>query len=198
MIGNTVNSVNQIECHRAADDDALRDYVAGKLSPEAAEEFEQHLFECDACADEVQRAIEIRAALRTPARRAAGGRWGVGLAIAATIGAIAFGLWQVELRRQPLAPPPLRGSAHEITATGTLNGATFTAIWKPVANARSYRVQIFNAIGEPVTFTETGSTTFSATIGAARKSEPRYWKVQALDDDRVVIAASALMKIDGQ
>ena len=199
MIGNSINSVNQMECRLAADDEVLRDYVAGRLSPEVAEEFEQHLFECDECADEVQQAIEIRAASRTPARRVASGGWRVGLAIAAAIGAVALGLWQVELRRQPLGPPPLRGSSgREITASGKLNGATFTAVWKPVANARSYRVQIFNSVGEPVTWTETSSTTFSATIGAARKGEPRYWKVQALDDDRVVIASSALMKIDLQ
>jgi hypothetical protein len=123
----------------------------------------------------------------------------VGLAIAATIGAVALGLWQVELRRQPLARPPLRGAAsRDISATGRLNGAVFTGTWKAVAGARSYRVQVFNSVGEPVTWTETSSTTFTANIGAARKGEPRYWKVQALDDDRVVIASSPLMKIDQQ
>jgi hypothetical protein len=108
-------------------------------------------------------------------------------------------LWQVELHRAPALAPPLRSAAsRDISATGRLNGATFTGTWKPVSGAHSYRVQIFNSIGEPVTWTETSSTTFSATIGASRNGEPRYWKVQALDEDRVVIASSALIKIDRQ
>ena len=185
--------MSQTECRQAADDEALREYVAGHLSEAAAEEFEQHLFECDRCAEEVERAIEIRAALKK--RRVAGSGWRVGLAIAATLAAVAFGLWQIELRQQPFAPPPLRSAnTREISATGRLAGTTFTASWNAVRDARSYRVQIFNAIGEPVTWTETSATKFSASIGA-KNSEPRYWKVQALDDDHIVIASSQLMKI---
>lgn len=190
--------MNQIECRREADDDLVREYVGGKLSDVEAEDFEQHLFECDACADEVERAMEIRAALRPPASAVRRSGWPVGLAIAATIGAVALGLWQVEIRRQPLGPPGIRGVSREITATGKLNGETFTGTWKPVVGARAYRVQIFNSVGEPVTWSETRNTTFSATIGAGKKGQPRYWKVQALDEDRVVIATSPLIRIDPQ
>ena len=193
MIGNSIIGVNH-------DDDAPRQYVAGLLTDEAAEEFEQHLFECDACADDVERAMEIRAALTT--RRVASGGWRVGrvgLAIAATLAAVALGLWQTRLHEPVLAPPPLRGaSSREINATGRLAGTTFTAQWKAVKDARSYRVQIFNSVGEPIAWTETSNTRFSAAIGAARNGEPRYWKVQALDEDRVVIASSPLLKIVSQ
>ena len=190
MIGNSIIGVNH-------DDDAPRQYVAGLLTEEAAEDFEQHFFECDACADEVERAMEIRAALKS--RRVGSGRWRVGLAIAATLAAVALGLWQTRLREPVLAPPPLRGASNrEITATGHLAGTTFTAQWNAVKDARSYRVQIFNSVGEPIAWTETSSTKFSAAIGAARNGESRYWKVQALDEDRVVIASSPLLKIVSQ
>jgi DNA-binding beta-propeller fold protein YncE len=193
MIGNSSNSVSQTECPRSVDDDLARLYVAGRLSEEAAEEFEQHFFECDACAAEVERAMEIRAALKT--RRVAGGGWRVGLAIAATLAAVALGLWQMQLREANLAPPPLRGASRDITATGRMAGATFHASWNAIRDARSYRVQVYNAIGEPVTWTETSATRFSANLGVPRNGEQRYWKVQALDEDHVVIASSPLMKI---
>src|SRR2546430_7058791 len=129
MTGNSTNSVNQTECPSSADDDLARLYVADRLSEEAAEQFEQHLFECDACAAEVERAMEIRAALKT--RRAAGGGWRVGLAIAATVAAVALGLWQMQLREPNLAPP-LRGSSREISAAGRMTGTTFNASWNAV------------------------------------------------------------------
>ncbi|HUJ15543.1 MAG TPA: zf-HC2 domain-containing protein [Thermoanaerobaculia bacterium] len=199
MSGNSIDRVDPMECRRPADDDVAGEYVAGRLSPRAAEEFEQHMFECDACADEVARAIETRAAFRPPTRRVAGGGWRVGVAIAATLGAVALGLWQLQIHEASLAPPPLRSaSAREIRAAGQMSGGTFTASWNAVRGARSYRVQIFNSIGEPLARSETSGTTFRASIGAAKAGEPRYWKVQALDDDRVVVASSPLIKIDTQ
>ena len=193
MSGNSFISVDQIECRYSDDDDVLRQYVTGRLPEAAAEEFEQHLFECDRCAEEVESAMELRAVMRKPQSR----RLYVPLAAAAIVAAVALSLWQARPRETPLAPPPLRGStSREMTASGSLVKGTFTASWKPVRDARSYRVQVFDSIGEPVTWTETSKTTFSASIGSDPKGEPRYWKVQALDDDRVVIASSELLKIE--
>jgi putative zinc finger protein len=192
MNGNSFISVDQIECRYSDDDDVLRQYVAGKLSEAAAEEFEEHMFECDRCAEEVERAMELRAVMRKPRQR----RVYVPLAAAAIVAAVALSLWQARPRENPIAPPPLRGlGSREIVASGTLTKGIFTASWKPVRDARSYRVQVFDSIGDPVTWTETSKTTFSAPIGSAPRGEPRYWKVQALDDDRVVIASSELLKI---
>jgi hypothetical protein len=192
MSGNSFISVDQIECRYSDDDDVLRQYVAGRLSQAEAEEFEQHMFECEQCAEEVERAMELRAVMRQPQTR----RVYVPLAAAAIVAAVALSLWQVRPRETPLAPPPLRGaSAREISASGSVEKGVFTASWKPVRDARSYRVQVFDSIGEPVTWTETSKTTFSASIGPTPRGEPRYWKVQALDDDRVVIASSELLKI---
>jgi hypothetical protein len=189
--------VNQIECRHEADDEVLRQYVSGQLSDAAAEAFEEHMFDCDRCADEVQRAIEIRAAL-AGAPASAGHRLKpvlhIPLAVAAVAAAVAIGLWQFQSRQ--LSPPPLRSvSSREIAATGRVVGTIFNASWNVIPNARSYRVQVFNSLGEPVTWTETSSTKFSAPIGAASRGEPRYWKVQALNDDHVVIASSQLIKI---
>jgi hypothetical protein len=192
MNGNSFISVDQIECRYSDDDDVLRQYVSGRLSDEAAEEFEQHMFECDRCAEEVERAMELRAVMGKPQSR----RLYVPLAAAAIVAAVALSLWQARPRENPLAPPPLRGStSREMSASGSVVKGVFTASWKPVRDARSYRVQVFDSIGEPVTWTETSKTTFSASIGSAPRGEPRYWKVQALDDDRVVIASSELLKI---
>ncbi len=192
MSGNSFISVDQIECRYSEDDDVLRQYVAGKLSEAAAEEFEEHMFECDRCAEEVERAMELRAVMRKPQQR----RIFVPLAAAAIVAAVALSLWQARPRENPLAPPPLRGTtSREIVASGSVVKGIFTASWKPVRDARSYRVQVFDSIGEPVTWTETSKTTFSAPIGSAPRGETSYWKVQALDDDRVVIASSELLKI---
>ncbi|HEY8134291.1 MAG TPA: zf-HC2 domain-containing protein [Thermoanaerobaculia bacterium] len=197
MSGNTIYSVNQ-ECRQANDDDVLRQYVAGLLPEAAAEEFEEHMFACDACAEEVQRAIELRAALPPAIRRSQRRPYSL-LAAAAAAAVVAVGLWQVRLRQEPIAPPPLRSAtAHEIKASGHLVGTTFTASWNAVSDARSYRVQVFDSVGQPVTWTETASTRFSAPIGSASRGEPRYWKVQALDDDHVVIASSELRKIESR
>lgn len=191
--------MNQIECRHEADDEVLRQYVAGVLPESAAEAFEEHMFKCDRCAEEVQRAIELRAALATThAGRASARRVGLYqlLAVAAVAAFLVVGLWQLQSRQQSLAPPPLRSAgAREIIATGHVVGTTFNATWNPVPDARSYRVQIFNSVGEPVTWTETSDTRFSAPLAAAPRGEPRYWKVQALDDDHVVIASSQLLKI---
>ena len=201
--------MNQNECRLPTEDDAVRQYVAGLLPEAEAEEFEAHLFECDACAEEVQQALEIRAALneapavegrrpRRPLLRAAAPHAKYSLLAAAAVAAVvAVGLWQVRVAREPFSPPPLRSSStFEIAASGHLNGSTFSATWKPVPGARSYRVQVFDSVGEPVSWTETSSTRLSASV--APHNEPRFWKVQALDDDRVVIGSSALIKIESR
>jgi len=191
MIGNSIISVDQ-NCRYSDDDEVLRLYVAGRLAEPAAEQFEQHLFECDRCAEEVERAMELRAVMGRRAER----RVFLPVAAAAIVAAVAISLWQARPRETALTPPPLRGgSGREMVASGRLVDGVFTASWKAVRDARSYRVQIFDSIGEPVTWTETSKTTVSATIGQASRSESRYWKVQALDDDHVVIASSELLKI---
>jgi hypothetical protein len=193
MNGNSLIRMDQIECRQS--DDVLRQYVAGRLSEADAEAFEEHMFECDRCAEEVERAMELRAVMPKPRQR----RVFVPLAAAAIVAAVALSLWQARPRENPLANPPLRGTtSREIVATGNFAKGIFTASWKPVRDARSYRVQVFDFIGEPVTWTETIETTFSAPIGSAPPGEPRYWKVQALDDGRVVIASSELLKIGSQ
>ena len=191
MIGNSIDSV-QPECRYFTDDEILRQYVAGRLPEPAAEEFEQHLFECQRCADEVQRAIELRAVMTgSRASRRNRSRSYSLLALAAVVVGMAIGLWQLRLRQEPSSPPPLRSAvAREISASGRVAGGVFSASWKAVPNARSYRVQVFNAIGEPIASAETKETAFSTP-----QTRGQFWKVQALDDDGVVIASSELIKI---
>lgn len=199
MIGNTIGRVDEPNCPYAGDDDVLRQYVAGKLPEVAAEDFEEHVFRCDRCRDEVDRAIELRAAWSNEAAAGGARRWDLRhysiLAVAASACIVVLGLWQLR-ERQELQPPPLRSAiAHDIAASGHLTAGTFTLSWSPVAGAHSYRVQILNSIGEPVTSTETTATTFSVALPPVTRGESLYWKIQALDDDRVVIASSTLHKI---
>jgi anti-sigma factor RsiW len=39
-------------------------YVLGELSPEEAEEFEEHFFDCEICAEDVRQASRARANLK--------------------------------------------------------------------------------------------------------------------------------------
>ncbi len=200
MIGNTVTGVDKTECRYETEDDVLRQYVAGKLSESDVEHFEEHLFHCDRCREEVDRAIEVRAALSGEPASQRGTRFNVRqysvLAIAAALAIVVVGLWQVRPRQEIPSALLRDGAARAIAATGRLAGGTFTVTWKPVAGAHSYRVQMFNTLGEPVTWTETSSTTFSVPFLRPADGSAMYWKVQALDEDRVVIATSELRKIE--
>jgi hypothetical protein len=86
--------------------------------------------------------------------------------------------------------------SRDIAASGRVVTGTLTLTWTPVAGARSYRVQVLDAVGEPVNSTETAATTFSVALPPTPPGEALYWKVQALDDDHVVIANSQLQKIE--
>lgn len=200
MSGNTIISVDDLNCLYAADDDVLRQYVTGKLPNDDAEEFEEHLFACERCREEVETAIELRAALarEQEIRRespASVSRYAI-LALAAAAAIAVVGLWRMQ-DRGPLQPAPLRSSvSREIAASGRLVAGTLTLSWRAVDAASSYRVQVLNAVGEPVNSTETAATNFSVALPPTPPGEALYWKVQALDDDHVVIASSQLRKIE--
>ena len=107
----------------------MRSYIAGTLSADAAEAFERHYFACDPCWRELERSLEIRAALtqpsgtsaRTraigaaPATRQVPWRW---LAAAATV-VLATSLWQWSSNPSPSSPSmsaPVATPAGELSA----------------------------------------------------------------------------------
>lgn len=128
-------------CAETGNRDLAAAYVSGRLDEDAADAFEAHYFECDACWARVQRALEVRAAFRevegAPANGAAddeatgggpgvGGpdrgpedahpfrpaRWWLPAAAAALLAGIAFGVGDFLREPSPEADGPVyRGEA---------------------------------------------------------------------------------------
>src|SRR5687768_12760419 len=114
----------RISCTRVEEEDLDARYLAGTLSDEEAEAFEEHYFACDRCWSNVQLGRDIRAAsdrrtapapalevqhggpVRT--RAVSRSRW-MPVAIAAAMALVAVGLWQRTDGLPPIADSdPLR------------------------------------------------------------------------------------------
>ena len=112
-------SKRTMDCGRVAADEILEKYLAGTLTDEDREAFEEHYFGCARCFDDLQILQSIRAELLasptagTVARPARRWTWAASLALAAVaVLAVAATLW---MRRPPVsglheqtasAPPP--------------------------------------------------------------------------------------------
>jgi hypothetical protein len=182
-------------------------YLAGQLSPEGAEAFEEHFFGCERCWDLVQQGLALRSAFAPDAaalqlRRAASvprktqGTWW-SLAAAAALAAIGLGTWWTGQRSG--APQPedvLRGgeAPFEVKASGS--DATLQAAWPRLPNVDLYRVRLYSANGTLAAQRELADT----SIVLLRDSiplphqAPAFWEVQALDHLRQPVARSDLTK----
>ena len=54
---------NEPRCRMAHDDDLVSKYLSDELLPEEAEAFEEHYFKCDACWQELETALAVRASI---------------------------------------------------------------------------------------------------------------------------------------
>src|SRR5258706_3590221 len=198
-----------------ADTDTDVRYLAGSLTDGEAEAFEEHYFGCDACWKAVQRGVEIRSALsqspgiadeRTtpPMLRQSIKRrtWWPALAAAAVI-VVAVGLWKFPITTQPVTAiteagriaEPTRGTAASPAISATASDQTLTASWSRTPEAHAYRVRLLAEDGRMILDREISDTSFVIPLDAVSAKKPEgaiYWKVEGLNDLRVVVSNYAL------
>lgn len=194
-----------------ADTDTDVRYLAGSLSEAEAEAFEEHYFGCDACWKAVQRGAEIRSALSqspavaekttpTVSRQSIKRRtWWPALAAAAVI-LVAVGLWKFPPVTQPITEAgrtaePTRGTAVTPAISATASDQTLTASWPRTPEARAYRVRLLAEDGRLLLDREISDTSVVIPLDAVLRNKAQgaiYWKVEGLNDLRVVVSNYAL------
>ncbi len=202
-------------CPYGPESDVDARYLAGALSAEESEAFEEHYFRCDRCFAAVRRGAEIRAALsaassETPADvgsrpsvprgRRSFSSWRSALAAAGLL-VVAFGVRQVAGRQQatkgataPAAVDAPRGVVTPFTLTSHATSTVLAAAWSPLAKARSYRVRLLATDGSLLFERETSDTAVMLSRDLVSDRTPVYWEVQGLDALRSVVATSPVVQ----
>ena len=187
-----------LECLYADDDDLLRKYAAGKVTESEGETFEEHLFGCDRCRTELEQAMAIRAAMQAPSH-ASVLRWRFPsvsfVAAAAAVIVVVLGLWQLRSRDHEVMQPVRGTQRGEMAATARLTGGTLNVTWQRPPAAHEYVVQLFTADGTPLQSMRTSNSTASLPLGSLPSGAPLYWRVQAIDENGVVISSSQLQRL---
>lgn len=207
----------ETSCPYGADSDIDARYLAGTLSAEESEAFEEHYFACDRCFAAVERGNEIRAALASAAgtstaasvdgvapvgrrsRRAS--TWWPALAAAAVV-LVAFGIRQTgTLRRSAptAASAPsdaARGAVDALKLTSHATSSVLIAAWPAQPAAQSYRVRLLATDGSLLFEREVADTSvmLSRDLLRATGAKPVFWEVQALDALRSVVATSPVVQ----
>ena len=199
----------QITCTRVEEEDLDARYLAGTLSDEEAEAFEEHYFGCERCWSAVQLGLDVRAAGRkseapataanTPransARFSRRSWWPMALAASAAI--IAVGLWQWRAQA-PLSTPgdALRGPADSIHAVASTRGRSLVISWQRTPSADRYGVRLQKSDATVVVERVVGDTSFAIprdSLDGVTDRERVYWEVRALDSLRRTVARSRLV-----
>lgn len=206
-----------VTCTRVEEEDLDARYLAGTLSEEEAEAFEEHYFGCDRCWTAVQTGLDVRAASTAtavdprvqtppltverggPAQRAPLTRrqW-FPLAIAASIAVIAVAVWQAG-NRSSITPSGdgLRGPADTIHVVASTRGQTLVVSWTPQANADLYGVRLQKGDATVVLERMVNDTSLAVprdSLPGVANGERVYWEVRALDALRRTIARSRLIQ----
>jgi hypothetical protein len=166
-----------------SDESRIQDYLAGRLDAADAERFEERMMAEDALANEVHRALEIRAATSPAAvkthSRPASRTW---LALAAAAGVAVLGVGIVWLQR-PADAPVFRGAEQRMQLEVESAGTALRARWQAVGGAAGYELQVLASDGRVLRSVEAEGTTVELDLGgaAAKTSEPAFVEVSALD-----------------
>ncbi len=199
-------SLNEITCALVDEGELDTRYLAGSLSEEEAEAFEAHFFGCERCWELVHQGLAVQSAFHadpparspaisaTPAR--ANRRWW-GLAAAAAVAAVAFGMWWTGFQPQPSLPEDVfRGESTALLVVATSDSADLTASWPRVTGADVYRVRLYGADGSMAIERETPDTSVSVPLDsiAAGRDAGVFWQVQALDRLRNSVGMSDLIR----
>lgn len=195
-----MTSVNrEPECPYTADDDLLRRYAAGKVDGEEADRFEQHLFECDRCWNELREVAHLRSALRDrmELRRSNVARpIAPILAAAAAMVLIILGAWNLYLDRRTPDRTIWRGPhIGAITLSAVRQDSTVSIRWNSIPGASTYVVSIFAADGTLVQRVPATDTNVTVTLEPTSAAEAVYARVDAIDRARRPIAESSLQRI---
>ena len=168
----------------------IQDYIAGRLSAAEAEAFEAQMFADDALAAEVERALEIRAAMQVPAAasdmvsRRGSARLRPAWALAAGVAALALGLTWVRWQTPP--EPVFRGAEQVMGLEAEFIDNKLEAHWAPVAAADKYELRILADDGRLMltleSETPTAEITLPATGIAGDPTPPAFVEVVALDE----------------
>jgi hypothetical protein len=180
-------------------------YLAGQLSPEGAEAFEEHFFGCERCWGLVQQGLTVRSAFdadlpaRLPAvrpkpQRATRPWWGLA---AAAIAVVALGVWQLGFQREPsVSEDVFRGESAAFLVTASADSARLTAAWPRVPDADVYQVRLYRADGLMAVERETKDTSVSVPLDSISivRDSGMFWQVQSLDRLRNAITRSDLTR----
>jgi hypothetical protein len=165
----------------------IQAYLARALDENEAERFEEDLMADDSLALELQRALEIRAALKDVAAKPATLRVAyhprLRLALAAAAGvalvAIALPLW---LQTPPDAPV-FRGVEQRMGLTIEADGGELRARWASVPGATGYELRVLARDGGLLDSVEVGATEAVLNLGEdSEAGSAAFAEVVALDD----------------
>lgn len=163
----------------------MQEYLAGRLHTAEAETFEERMFADDALAAEVERALEIRAALRGGGaqRRAGAAPRRALFALAAAAGAAALAVGIAWLQRPP-ASPLFRGVEQRMGLDVEIEGTALRVRWQEVASAQRYELEVLARDGRVLRNIEADVTAATIDLGAQANagSAPAFVEVRALDE----------------
>lgn len=184
------------ECPRS---EVLDAWVARTLSDEESETLERHYFSCDTCWREIERLVEVKAALiedgeSTPAELMHR-RFPWASVAAALVFLVALGIWQSW--RPGLAPErTLRGEGDMLEPSVSADRDGVTVSWRSLRGATTYRVEAFDPEGRLLYQSETPGS----PIHVSRRELPDdvsviFLKLQALDELRRSVGGSELVRV---
>jgi len=190
-----------------AREETLARYLAGDMTPEERANFERAalddpgLFEAvyatSALGESVPPVTVTPDAVVFPrssvGRRRRRGWWTMGLPAAAAL-LIAVALWSIRpsVRESGDVLRGSRGRVEVIEPRGDLKGPPRHFVWKPVAGATGYRVEVLDASAHEILLAMTPDPVLDLEEGSLPDTlRTGVWRVVALDAARAEIASSA-------
>jgi hypothetical protein len=208
-----IDSTQVTGCPRGEVRELAADYLAGHLSAAQAKRFEAHVIACPTCWQEVERALELRAAFQGSSaqvrplgpRHGSGGaalehgprrRWLGARELALAAAALVAGLGLAHWVSLPTSPPPrvVRGEDSIPLQVHVAAAGRIEISWPAVADADLYLFRLFTGDGELLlerTLAEPGLV-LEPDLLALPAGEPLFARVEALDGLRRRRAVSRL------
>lgn len=208
----------QVTCTRVEAEDLDARYLAGALSEEEAEAFEEHYFGCDRCWAVVQLGLDVRAANVAADSESRGGapaltidrkrpariqgappsrrRWWP-IAVAASVAVLMVAVWQRDdFSRIVTTDDAVRGPGDSLLVVASTRGRTMIVSWPPKPSADRYGVRLQKSDATVIVERIISDTSFavrSDSLVGVTAGERVFWEVRALDALRRTTARSRLV-----